>query len=114
MSFISRIVRAFFPSRKPATVTIVSPLRAFEYRTLHAHKPTMVGGGTVNAVDEASALKMIYTLSGERVQFIGGGRYRSHGSETFTRIDRVPRDRPERRRRERTKAMETTGGTVGE
>ena len=109
-------VRALFPaSPVPVpTVTVVSPLKTFRYTTYASNTKKVMGGGSVAAPDEGSALRMIYTLAGERVQFDGGARYRSHGNETFTRIDRVTRNVAGQRKSARTRATENGGGTVGE
>lgn len=115
LRMVREFVRALFPaSPAPATVTVVSPMKSFGYTTLAPNSGKVMGGGAVSAPDEATALRSIYTLSGERVQFDGGARYRSHGNETFTRIDRVIRNHAGQRKSARTRATENGGGTVGE
>jgi len=115
LRMVREFVRALFPaSPAPATVTVVSPMKSFGYTTLAPNSGKVMGGGAVSAPDEATALRSIYTLSGERVQFDGGARYRSHGGETFTRIDRVIRNHAGQRKSARTRATENGGGTVGE
>ena len=102
----------------PATVTVVSPLKTFEYHVLPAHRNRIVAGGTVTARCEADAVKSIYALTGERVQIHNGGRYRvHHGGDgvVVTRIDRADRRKSGDRKRHRDRRAETADwGTVGE
>lgn len=110
-------VRSLFPApvSAPAPITVVSPLKSFGYTVLHAHKPSVVGAGSVSARSEIDALASIYTLSGERIQIVGGCRYRVHGNGVFTRIDRAPRARNRSRLDDRNRRKESgTGGVSGE
>ena len=112
-----RFVRSLFPAPAPApaTVTVTSPLKSFEYTVLHAHKPSVVSAGSVTARNEIDALASIYALAGERVQIVGGCRYRVHGASVFTRIDRAPRARNKSRECDRNRRKESgTGGVSGE
>ena len=113
-------VRGLFPASPsaPATVTVVNPMRNFEYRVLQSHRPKIVSIGVVRALSERDALQSIYALCGERVQFVGGGRYRVHSTKdtnTFTRIDCCPRANSGQRKANRDRRNENgTGGIVGE
>ena len=110
-------VRSLFPApaSAPAPITVVSPMKSFGYTVLHAHKPSVVGAGSVSARSEVDALASIYALAGERVQIQGGCRYRVHGASVFTRIDRAPRARNKSRECDRNRRKEDgTGGVSGE
>ena len=112
-----RFVRSLFsaPASAPATVTVTSPVKVFEYTVLHSHKPMCVSSGTVGARNERIALSSIYALAGERIQIVNGCRYRVHGGNTFTRIDRAPRTRNKSRECDRNRRKEAgTGGISGE
>lgn len=121
-----KIVRAvrewLFPApaapAAPAPITVVSPFKSFEYHVLGAHRSKVIAAGTVTARCEADAIKSIYTLCGERVQFANGGRYRvHHGGDgvVVTRIDRADRRKAGDRKRHRDRRAETQDwGTVGE
>jgi hypothetical protein len=110
-----RFVRSLFSAPAPATVTVSSPVKVFEYTVLHSHKPMCVSSGTVGARNECDALSSIYALAGERIQIVNGCRYRVHGGNTFTRIDRAPRGRNKSRECDRNRRKEAgTGGISGE
>jgi hypothetical protein len=99
VSIVRDFARSLFPARTP--VTVVSPLKAFQFTVLHPYRKDCLDSGTRLAASEADALKTIYSLSGERIQFFGGGRYRAHPNSVFTRIDRVRRERPSQRKNHR-------------
>jgi hypothetical protein len=116
------VVRGWFvapaPVSAPATVVVQSPMKSFEFYVLPSHKGKMVTTGTVTAANENSALQSIYALHGERVQIVGGGRYRVHNSNggmLYTRIDRANRRREgDRRRHRETRVERADFGIVGE
>ena len=99
VSIVRDFARSLFPARTP--VTVVSPLKEFHFAVIHPHRNTCIDAGTRHAVSEEEALKTIYSLTGERIQFTGGGRYRAHANSVFTRIDRVRRSRPTQRKNHR-------------
>ena len=116
------VVRGWFvapaPVSAPATVVVQSPMKSFEFYVLPSHKGKMIATGTVTAANENSALQSIYALCGERVQIVGGGRYRVHNSNggmLYTRIDRANRRREgDRRRHRETRVERADFGIVGE
>lgn len=116
------VVRGWFvapaPVSAPASVVVQSP-KSFEFYVLPSHKGKMIATGTVTAANENSALQSIYALCGERVQIVGGGRYRVHNSNgggmLYTRIDRANRRREgDRRRHRETRVERADFGIVGE
>lgn len=122
VKFVREWFRSWFPApaapAAPAPITVVSPFKSFEYHVLGAHRGKVIAAGTVTARCEADAIKSIYTLCGERVQFANGGRYRvHHGGDgvVVTRIDRADRRKSGDRKRHRDRRAETADwGTVGE
>lgn len=117
------VVRGWFvapaPVSAPASVVVQSPMKSFEFYVLPSHKGKMIATGTVSAATEHGALQSIYALCGERVQIVGGGRYRVHNSNgggmLYTRIDRANRRREGDRRRHREARLERADfGIVGE
>ena len=102
----------------PAPLVLTSENKSFQYTVLRSHRPSVVSSGVVSARTETDALKSIYALSGERVQIIGGGRYRvQHHTDgmLYTRIDRAHRSREGDRKRNRSSQAERgLHGIVGE
>lgn len=114
--FVREWFSRLFPApAAPAPITVVSPFKSFEYTVLHAYSNAVVGAGTATARSEADAINSIYAMHGERIQFIGGGRYRVHNdvTKTVTRIDRSNRRKAGDRAKHRMSITEV-GGIVGE
>lgn len=119
VKFVREWFSRLFPAPAPAApITVVSPFKSFEYWVLGAHRSKVIAAGTVTARCEADAIKSIYSLAGERIQFHNGGRYRvHHGGDgvVVTRIDRADRRKAGDRKRHRDRRAETQDwGTVGE
>ena len=119
VKFVREWFRSWFPApAAPAPITVVSPFKSFEYKVLHSHRGKVVAAGSVTARCEADAVKSIYALTGERIQFANGGRYRVHHNADgmlVTRIDRADRRTAGDRKRHRDRHAERGDwGTVGE
>jgi hypothetical protein len=108
------ILSFFAPA--PVTVAPVTPVvQPYMVHILHSHKPSIVAVTEVRAQTESQAVSLACALAGERVQVMGGGRYRCHGSGIYTRIDGCPRNRPAQRKANRDKRKEDgPTGIVGE
>jgi hypothetical protein len=113
-NIVREIIARLFPA-KTITRTIVSPLQLFDCNIIEPHRSRLVASRPVWARDEASAVALAGALLGERIQVLGGGRYRAHSNGVFTRIDRVNRRRAEDRAASRRKRGEDgNGGIDGE
>lgn len=116
---IANIVRGIaarlFPAPKTVVKTVVSPLQLFDCNIIEPNRGRLVASRPIWARDEASAVALAGAMAGERVQVLGGGRYRAHANGVYTRIDRVNRRRAEDRANSRRKRGEDgNGGIDGE